>query len=41
MTNHRHCVKLIWCEKNDIAFQAFERDLPKGMKVGIMLYAAF
>ena len=34
MTNHRQYVKLIWCEKNGIAFQAFLRDLPKGMKDG-------
>ena len=23
MTNHRQYVKLIWCEKNGIAFQVF------------------
>ena len=41
MTNHRQHVKLIWYGKNGIAFQAFYRDLPKGMKVDITPFAAF
>ena len=40
MTNHRHCVKLIWCEKNGICFSSLLKELAKGMKVGIMLYDA-
>ena len=30
-----------WYKKNYVAFVAFQRDLPKGMKVGIALFAAF
>ena len=41
MTNHKQHVKLIWCEKNGIVFQAFKRDLPKAMKVGTVSFAAF
>ena len=41
MTNYRQRVKLIWCEKCDIAFHAFETDLSKGMKVSIAPFAAF
>ena len=41
MTSHKQYVKLIWREKNGIAFQAFYRDLPKGMKVDITPFAAF
>ena len=37
MTNHRQYVKLIWCEKNGIAFQAFKGTCQRERKMASRL----